>query len=466
MSERFWPGRRAGRGGEGGPTEADVASFTYGPGDLNLYINAIVHDSLRTLAMLGIVLVPMFFLLDYFMMPPQLLARFGVYRLASTVIALIQFVIVRSTAPGRWSYFHAHFISLQVAVSIALMTVDLGGFNSSYYAGLNLVIIGVNLLLPWRAVHSAFNCLAIIAMYVVFNLLSHKPYTANLLMNNLFFLCSTAVIAISIGHVRHRLLRNEFLLLVELKRARDALSSEMELAKRIQTALLPRRVSMPGYEVAATMVPAKEVGGDYYDVIETSQGTTWVAMGDVSGHGVDSGLVMMMAQTSIIAALDADRTSGPSSVLVSVNRVIRENVARLGSDHYMTVTLLRLEGGTVTAAGKHQDILVYRSAEHRSEVIPSAGTWIGIADDISEYLSDSSFEMSPGDVLLLFTDGITEAMNSDGEMYGQDRLQLSLDRYAHLPVAGIVERLMDDVRAFRYEQRDDMTLVVIRRIAQ
>ncbi len=158
MSERFWPGRRAGRGGEGGPTEADVASFTYGSGDLDLYINAIVHDSLRTLAMLGIVLVPMFFLLDYFMMPPQLLARFGIYRLASTVIALVQFVIVRNTRPGRWSYVHAHFISLQVAFSITLMTIDLGGFDSSYYAGLNLVIIGVNLLLPWRAVHSTSNC--------------------------------------------------------------------------------------------------------------------------------------------------------------------------------------------------------------------------------------------------------------------------------------------------------------------
>ncbi len=465
MAGRSIPKPRSGKGRGDAPSAQEVASFTYGPGDLDLYVNAILHDNLRTLAMLGIVLVPMFFLLDYFMMPARLLARFGVYRATSTAIAIIQFVIIRRTKPGPWSYFHAHFVSLQVAFSIVLMTVDLGGFNSSYYAGLNLVVIGVNLLLPWRSLHSTINSCSIIGMYVVINLLSGQRYSPTLLMNNLFFMCSTAIIAVSIGHVRHRLLRKEFGLLVELKRARDALSSEMELAKRIQTALLPRGVSMPGYEVAATMVPAQEVGGDYYDVIESAKGATWVAMGDVSGHGVDSGLIMMMAQTSIISTLDADGTSGPASVLVSVNSVIRENVARLGSDHYMTMTLLRLDGRTVTAAGKHQDLLVYRAESQRSQAIPSTGTWLGIAEDVSQYLDDSSFEMGPGDVLLMFTDGITEAMNQAGEMYGQERLQLSLDRYAHLPVAGILQRLMEDVRAFHFEQKDDMTLVVIKRIA-
>ena len=464
MAGRLVPRQRSGKGT--GEPPAEVASFPYGPDDLSLYVNAILHDSLRTLAMLGIVLVPMFFVLDNFMMPARLLARIGIYRAVSTVIAIVQFVIIRRIKPGPWSYFHAHFVSLQVAFWIALMTVDLGGFNSSYYAGLNLVIIGANLMLPWPPLHSTVNSLTIIAMYVVLNLLSGQSYSANLLMNNLFFLCATAIIAISIGTVRHRLLRTEFTLLVELKRARDALSSEMDLAKRIQTALLPRGVSMPGYEVAATMVPAQEVGGDYYDVIESPKGATWVAMGDVSGHGVDSGLIMMMAQTSIISTLDADGTSGPSSVLVSVNGVIRENVARLGSDHYMTMTLLRLDGGTVTAAGKHQDLLVYRASDHCSESIPSTGTWLGIIEDISEYVSDFSFQMRPGDVLLLFTDGITEAMNRAGEMYGQERLQLSLDRYAHLPVAGILERIMEDVRAFHFEQQDDMTLVVIKRMAQ
>jgi serine phosphatase RsbU (regulator of sigma subunit) len=175
---------------------------------------------------------------------------------------------------------------------------------------------------------------------------------------------------------------------------------------------------------------------------------------------------MMMAQTSIISTLDADGTAGPSAVLASVNSVIRENVARLGSDHYMTMTLLRLAGPKVTAAGKHQDLLVYRAGRNQTEAIPSTGTWIGIVEDIAEYLDDFTFELGPGDVLLLFTDGITEAMNRAGEMYGQERLALSLDRYAHLPVDRILERVMEDVGEFRIEQKDDMTLVVIKRIAQ
>ena len=84
------------------------------------------------------------------------------------------------------------------------MTVDLGGFNSSYYAGLNLVIIGVNLLLPWKAIHSAANSFIIIFMYLFLNIMSGQSYDFSILTSNLFFLCSTAVIAVSINHVKYR----------------------------------------------------------------------------------------------------------------------------------------------------------------------------------------------------------------------------------------------------------------------
>ena len=98
------------------------------------------------------------------------------------------------------------------------MTVDLGGFNSSYYAGLNLVIIGVNLLLPWKAIHSAANGFIIIFMYMFLNIVSGQSYDARILTNNLFFLCATAIIAVSINNVKYKLVKKEFDLLVELKR--------------------------------------------------------------------------------------------------------------------------------------------------------------------------------------------------------------------------------------------------------
>ena len=439
------------------------AEFNFDENDFSQYLDSIIHEWSKTLTTLVYTLVPIFFLLDYFTMPKELLPRFGVYRLISTFICLAQYFIIRNTKPSNASYYHGYFVSINVGSIIALMTVDLGGFNSSYYAGLNLVIIGVNLLLPWRPLHSAINSLIIIAMYITFNFMAGLDFSAHLLTNNLFFMSSTAIIAISINHVKHKLVKKEFFLLVELKKARDALWSEMELAKRIQTALLPNREKIKGYEIAAAMNPAKEVGGDYYDVIETSSGEKWVAMGDVSGHGVDAGLIMMMAQTSISAMLANCSDCQPSEILRRVNVVIRENIARLGSDHYMTMMAIRFNESQMTVAGKHQDIIIYRSALNRTEVVSTNGTWLGITDNIEKYLTDVTKQIDYGDIVLLFTDGITEATSSDDEMYGQERLEQSLIQHADLPVGKLRDKIMEEVNNFQDEQYDDMTLVVIKK---
>jgi phosphoserine phosphatase RsbU/P len=438
-------------------------NLNFDAGDFQTYLNSVIHEWLKTLTALAFTLVPVFFILDYFTMPKELLPRFGIYRLSSTLVVLIQAFLIRHTAPSRFSYLHAYFVSFNVGGIIALMTVDLGGFDSSYYAGLNLVIIGVNLLLPWKAVHSALNSLIIVGMYILFNALSGTAYTPSILVNNLFFLIATSIIAVSINHVKHKLVKKEFLLLTELKKARDALWSEMEVAKRIQTALLPGKEKISGYEIAAAMHPAKEVGGDYYDIIETPSGDKWIAMGDVSGHGIDSGLIMMMAQTCILSKVNTSMGCGPSEVLESVNTVIRENISRLGSDYYMTMVVIRLNGSKMTISGKHQDIVIHRSALNRTESIPTRGTWLGITDDIGTYLEEVTASLEQGDIILLFTDGITEATNTKGEMYGQRRLEQALNQYADLPVNTLLNKIMEEVKNFQGEQMDDMTLVVVKK---
>lgn len=437
--------------------------LNFDPNDFDSYLTSIIHKWLKVLTTLAYTLIPTFFLLDYFTMPKELLPRFGVYRLVSTLIVLTQYFIIRHTKPGDLSYYHGYFISVNVGGVIALMTADLGGFNSSYYAGLNLVIIGVNLLLPWRAIHSAANSGIIIAMYIFFNTMAGKGYIPSVLINNLFFLSSTAIIAVSINHVKHKLVKQEFFLLEELKKARDALWSEMELAKRIQTALLPEKEKISGFEIAAAMFPAKEVGGDYYDIIETHKGDKWVTIGDVSGHGVDSGLIMMMAQTSILSMVNNSLGCKPSAILKSVNSVIRENISRLGSDHYMTLMAIHFSDSQMTIAGKHQDIIVYRSQSNKTETIPTKGTWLGIADNIEKYLEDISIKIADGDIVLWFTDGITEATNENGEMYGQIRLEQALNQYADLPVGKLLDKIITEVQEFQEEQLDDMTLVVTKK---
>src|SRR4030042_2652933 len=112
-----------------------------------------------------------------------------------------------------------------------------------------------------------------------------------------------------------------------------------------------------------------------------------------------------------------------------------ENLKRLGSNRYMTIMAMRLDGSHITAAGGHQDIIIHRDKSNSVERISIKGSWIGLADNIREHLQDISIPIEPGDLILLFTDGVTEAGGVDGEMFGQERLQRLLQSYAQLPAA-------------------------------
>lgn len=438
------------------------------PGEVAIsdYVNELVHQWSSTLTKLGITLVPAFFILDYFILPTEMLTRFAVMRLVPTLIVILQYFFIRYTKPSRLSVLHGYFITLVIGGAIALMTTELGGFNSAYYAGLNLVLVAVTVLLPWEFMHSALNTLFVIALYIGFNLIrpSEDPQEVGAAVNNLFFLCATGIIAVSISYVKQRLVRKEFLARQDLKTARDALWGEMEVAKRIQTSLLPDVQRINGYQVAAIMQPADEVGGDYYDIIETDSGETWISIGDVSGHGVESGLIMMMTQTSIYSTVNRSPGQQPSSVLARVNTVIKQNIWRLGADRYMTISTLLVKPDGIVVAGKHQDILIYRHQERRVEAVPTSGTWIGIVDDLEGLLQDITIPIAPGDVVLLFTDGVTEAANRRGEMFGEERLQHAIERYATLQVRDLVKSIVRDVQDFLDRQDDDITIVAMRRI--
>jgi len=129
----------------------------------------------------------------------------------------------------------------------------------------------------------------------------------------------------------------------------------------------------------------------------------------------------------------------------------------------MTMMAIRFDDSQMTIAGKHQDVIIYRSALNKTETIPTRGTWLGIADNIGKYLDDVSVSIEDGDLLLLFTDGITEAIDKNGEMYGQERLEQALNQYADFPVSKLLDRVIKEVKVFQEEQLDDMTLVAIKK---
>lgn len=184
-----------------------------------VYINNLIHSWLKILILLGSILVPGFLILDYIITPHELFPRFVLYRSISTAVLILQYIVLRITKPAKLSLLHGYLATFNVGFVIALMTKDLGGFSSGYYAGLNLVIIGVNLLTPWPFIHSLVNGLAVVSMYVGVNLVQLQSVDYISMINNLFFMVSTVVITASFSYLRYKQLKSEFDLRAELSRA-------------------------------------------------------------------------------------------------------------------------------------------------------------------------------------------------------------------------------------------------------
>jgi sigma-B regulation protein RsbU (phosphoserine phosphatase) len=255
----------------------------------------------------------------------------------------------------------------------------------------------------------------------------------------------------------------------EVERSRDelqrteALRREVEIAHRIQTAILPVAPSLAGYDVAARMKPADDVGGDLYDLLPFED-TFWVLVGDVSGHGINSGLVMMMAQAAAYAAIAENPRLSPKSVIAAVNRVVHENVRkRMRRDDYLTLMAARhLGDGRFVAAGAHQPIFLSRGGG-KVEVIEPAGPWCGLGPHVQP--REYEFEVRPGEMLCLITDGVVEAPDARGDLFGEDRLAQMLSEPAvHTASASqALAAIFSRVEAFAATQADDMTAVVLRR---
>jgi phosphoserine phosphatase RsbU/P len=247
----------------------------------------------------------------------------------------------------------------------------------------------------------------------------------------------------------------------------ERLERELEIASRIQTSILPRDLAVPELEISARMIPASEVGGDYYDVLPVDARGCWIGIGDVAGHGLTAGLVMLMMQSVVAALVKRSPDASPREIVSQLNVVLYENIRhRLCQDEHATMCLLRHHGGgKVTYAGAHEEIAVFRKATGRCELVRTPGTWLGAKRDIADATVDSELELATGDVMVLFTDGITEAGNAKQEMYGDGRLLAAIEGAATLPVDQIRDRVMDDVRAWMsgQEQADDLTIVVVRR---
>ncbi len=247
----------------------------------------------------------------------------------------------------------------------------------------------------------------------------------------------------------------------EAQKAKEIAEKEMELARKIQTCLLPIDVKIPGYEFLGYMQTATAVGGDYYDAFVDPNGKNWLAIGDVSGHGVSSGLIMMMVQTAIRASVYMNPNVGPKEQLETVNRIISSNIKQLDKSKYMTLTLFHEhKPGEFFFSGLHQDIYIFRYETQKIHSIETSGSWLGLYD-LTNIFEIAQLELNPGDMMFLFTDGLTEAKLENGDLLDNHGLQKIVSDYASKPNLELKNKILECIA--KYELLDDVTFVILRR---
>lgn len=247
---------------------------------------------------------------------------------------------------------------------------------------------------------------------------------------------------------------------------RRRMSSELDIASNIQRDVLPKEApEAPGLDVVAKTRSAAEVGGDTFDFLTSADGNqVFIYIGDVTGHGVPSGLIMMMVDTIVTAMVYQGVTSG-QELIVHTNYLLHP---RISSRLFMTSVMLRWDKQNqqvyYTGAG-HEHILIYRKNKEEVESIPSGGIALGMIPDVSKIAQEKQIPLEIGDCILLFSDGITEAKNQIGEMYGLEKLQKAFRRNAYKPsVEAVFDGLTKDFSDFvgEYVQVDDITMIVIK----
>ncbi|MBY5532197.1 SpoIIE family protein phosphatase [Rhizobium leguminosarum] len=252
----------------------------------------------------------------------------------------------------------------------------------------------------------------------------------------------------------------------QLQRENRRLGTELAVAERIQLMVLPLHQELEEFkalEIAAYMRPAEEVGGDYYDVLKSGNRLK-IGIGDVTGHGLESGVLMLMVQ-SVARALQEAGNTDAVKFLTDLNSALFKNIVRTKIDKHLTLAFLDYDGKEMILSGQHEEVVVVRANGEVERIdTMDLGIPIGLEADISAFIKTREISFETGDLILLHTDGVTEAENDAGELFGIERLcreALSLkDQSAEKVVAGIIATLMLFIGSQKIY--DDITLLAVR----
>ncbi|OQA15961.1 MAG: Phosphoserine phosphatase RsbU [bacterium ADurb.Bin363] len=249
----------------------------------------------------------------------------------------------------------------------------------------------------------------------------------------------------------------------EAKIQHQQLEKELQIAKKIQTSLLPRQLpQIAGMDLGARMIPAKEVGGDYYNLLAFEEDKLGVWIGDVSGKSIPAAMLISMLKYALQAfTFKKEMYSEPEKLVTQLNNLI---VKDINPEYFITLfyTYIDIKRGEFffTAAG-HDPVIHFRRDRMRCDELRTDGVVLGVLED---YVYEQKKGIcAAGDILVFYTDGVTEARDTSGNQFGLSRLKAMVSKNADLTAQDLVDRLINHV--LNHSQMkffDDITLVVVK----
>ncbi len=351
-----------------------------------------------------------------------------------------------------WGYF------AYASIALVLMLVLSGGKSfhipNNFAVTLSLLAVLVNALRPeWRRQTRqrilAVFCIGSIQYFVFDSLLYLNMISLDIVAGwsrGLIFYSTLGIMTVAVYYFFAR----------EEKLA--AVRQELKTARQIQTSILPKSLpDVPGLDIATRYVPMTEVAGDFYDFVSVDKSRLGILVADVSGHGVSAALIASMVKVAFLA--QADRASNPADVLTGLNHVFSGQL----EGQYITAgyTFLDIGEGYIHCAGAaHPPLLIRPAGGGDILTLDENGLMLGPFSDAT--YTTVSHRLTPGDRIVMYTDGITEAQNSKGEQYGEARFHRLLIESQELGANAFADRLLADVETWSGSRPgDDLTVVVV-----
>jgi phosphoserine phosphatase RsbU/P len=252
----------------------------------------------------------------------------------------------------------------------------------------------------------------------------------------------------------------------ELKEGRR-MSSELEIASKIQRGIIPQKAPfIPGLNIYAKTRPATEVGGDSFDFIQEGN-NNFFYIGDVTGHGVPAALIMTIVNTLVHTFAKFYKTA--FEIAVKTNELLYPRIAKT---MFMTAILFKFDSQlqklSYVGAG-HEHIIIYKKNSGKCEKFMAGGLALGMIPDVSKIYKETDISLELGDTIIVFSDGIIEAKNVNGELFGIDRLVAACEKYCYQEnIEDIFKSVSKEFSDYVEEQPqlDDITLIVMRKVPQ